>query len=245
MVAPQGARQVEYANGLSLFVGRDGKPLALVDSESHLYVTAKGKTIEEDKNGNIFKDTNNCGMEKDLKQTFLPGMDIIYDSGKKNPLKPGKVAEKDFSDYGIERSDGADGAVTKFANGVEVTTGRADLKVPPGSKVENDSAGAKVFDDKGHPIAQVENNGVVHVYTPDGTFTEKPDGSVTFSKEHPHFKLSHNAKNVQAATDGDVHLQPSPEQKKRTADAMENLRKVMEKCKDSNDPLCGIDITGL
>ena len=76
MEGPPGSRLIVDENQTSVIYDARGKRIAVMDRNDNVYVTDKGKTFYEGKDGDVFPATNDCQLEQTLRSVSKP----IYDS---------------------------------------------------------------------------------------------------------------------------------------------------------------------
>lgn len=218
------AVQVEPPPGGS--VGTDQQGRMVVYDSNHKAVAR----LDADKTLHIFTKNGEYTETKDGKVSFKP-------SGPNSDLqslhKDGVVTPAKYEDYGVS-SDGKN--VTRFPNGVEYDKSTNTVKLP----AEYPNATTKeLVDDKGNVVGRsaYDQNGKLlytqdakglHVPTADGELTEARNGTVTFESNK-------TKATKQSGALPDVTIEDSSKPKKPSDP-------LGPECKDSWDPLCGLDL---
>jgi len=213
-------------------------------------------------------------FEKD--QPAAPAKSNPFEHTEKEASKgTGKIeiSPLEFDDYGLKRDfykdDSGSGYATEYPHGLTVVryaAGNFMLRLPAGMHHwENNDGLVTVLDSKGKKIATFEADGTLHVRAQEGTFTEKPNGDVTFE---PYPTKGHKPVPAQKGTESKSSVLPevtianheksSDPQKKPDSSAQretkphktpEQPKKAPEKDKNKLpkgfDPLEGLDLDNL
>jgi len=210
-----GARLVEAPVG--------GKVIANKDGGMDVYDSHHKKVAELDSKNTMHVHTKN-GEYTETKDGQL----VFEPIGKVTDLstlhKQGVVDKSKLENYGVS----SDGKVTRFPNGITYEPRTGNTTIPaefPNFQEE------RFFDDhhnltkrmgingEGHVLYTIDNKGI-HVPTADGTISQNHNGTVRFEN-------------------------PAPQPKTRVKeDITDDLKKMMDQCGNSNDPLCGLDLDG-
>ncbi|MBS2007982.1 MAG: hypothetical protein JST01_13130 [Cyanobacteria bacterium SZAS TMP-1] len=209
-----GAQLVEAPNG--------GKVVANQKGGMDVYDSHHKKVAELDANKTMHVHTRNGEYteSKDGQVVFEP-----LRTGDLSSLhKKGIVEPSKLENYGVS----SDGKTTRFPNGVNYEPRTGQVVIP----AEYPNFQEERFFDEHHNLTKrlglngdgqvlytIDNKGI-HVPTTDGTISQSHNGTVRFESPQPQGK----------------HLP------KMSID--DDLKKMMDECGNSNDPLCGLDLDG-
>jgi hypothetical protein len=121
----------------------------------------------------------NLSLEGQLIRGKLDSEFSINQAGQNLP----ETAAAALSTLHLDRHPSTEGVVTTFPNGVQSKRddGLTSLQPPPGGKVEQGPDSSIIVKDaNNHVAAKMDKDGTLHVYTKQGEYSEKNDGSVTF-----------------------------------------------------------------
>lgn len=222
------AVQVEPPPGGS--VGTDQQGRMVVYDSNHKMVAR----MDADKSLHVFSKNGEYVESKDGNVTFKP-------SGPNSDLqslhKDGVVTPAKQEDYGIS-SDGKN--VTRFPNGVEYDKATNTVKLPaeyPNAttkEIKDDKGnvvGRSAYDEHGKLLYTQDAKGL-HVPTADGELTESRNGTITFE--------SNKTKATKAS--GALPDVTIDDDSSKSSTAKKPSDPLGEECKDSWDPLCGLDL---
>jgi len=166
--APPGGTIVEQKDGSRQVKDASGKVIAKLDNEKRLQVYTTHGTFTETNDGKVtFKSKDGTSDWQSLH-------------------KSGTVTSDKFEDYGLS----ANGTTTRFPNGIDYDRGTNKIKIPLEHFLHSTD---KEVDEKGnvkrvtvygsdHKILYWQDLKGIHVPAADGTFTQTPDGKVTFER---------------------------------------------------------------
>lgn len=182
------------------------------DKELHVY-TKHGEFIEA----------------KDGKITYKPA-DKVTDLQSLH--KAGVVDQSKYEDYGMSKG----GTITRFPNGIEYDSKSNRVIIPADhpnfyeQKNEDDKGNVTKrtgYDGNGKILYTWDKDGL-HIPTADGVLTKMNNGQIKFEPNQPK-----SLPKVTIEGDGKETRKPEP---KKKGDPLG------EECKDSWDPLCGLDL---
>lgn len=231
---PPGGSRVEIKNGRQVELNAEGKEVdkgaapAGAKDGTVMVRDASGKEaarLDPDKTLHVFTKHGEFVESRDGKVTFK-SKDGTTDFQSLH--KAGAVSRDKFEDYGLS----ADGKTTRFPNGIEWDRSTNKIKIPSNhSQFQQD----KEYDKDGNltkvtvrgtdgKVLYFQDGKGLHVPTPYGTLTQTADGKVTFESNTP-------ASTAKALP----RVEITPPKRKETAE------EALERCKNSSDPLCGIE----
>jgi len=215
--APPGGTVVENKDGTKTVKDASGKIVGKMDPDKTLHVYTKHGEFVETADGKVsFKSSDGT-----------TSWDSLH--------KAGAVPASKFEDYGMARH----GNVTRFPNGIDYDRASNNIKIPTehGQNFRVD----KEYDDKGNVIKATgygadgkvlysQDAKGLHVPTADGVLTQKADGSVSFESN----KAATGSGSLPKVDIGDSKQTTGGKHK-------ETPEEALARCRDSSDPLCGIE----
>ena len=94
-----------------------------------------------------------------------------------------KVSSGNLSSINASQEKTDTGSITRFPNGVKFCTDGnvSTLVPPPGGTIQGDNhGGMTAYDSNHHPVAELDQRGMLRVQTKNGEYTENQSGNVTF-----------------------------------------------------------------
>jgi len=219
MEPPPGGTVGEDKAGNSVLYDANHKLVARLDrNDKSMHVFTKHGEFIESKDGSI---------------TYKP-QDNVTDLSTLH--RPGVIDKSRYEDYGMSSG----GGLVRFPNGIEfdaknnkvvISADHPNFREDVQKGAENQVTKRTGYD--GDKVLYTWDKDGLHVPTADGMLTKMNDGSIKFE---PTKSAQNSLPDVTIVGDD----KPAKKNAKKETDPME----ILEKCKDSLDPLCGLDLSG-